>query len=150
MLASAAESLTGKMAMYNYVVGGTWKCDIHVPAIGSHPAVTNHNSETFDVAPGNILHGHTLSAVSVGDDYIGYYAKAGMYWYQTMDSAQLFGWLVSRDGMTFRGYGWPRDATESRVSITESHTKLNANKNLGRLVFSWPGRQHVVTSMCRR
>lgn len=86
----------------------------------------------------------------MGDGYIGYDIRARMYWNQTIASAQLFGWMVSRDGVTFQGFGWPRDATESKVSITETGTQINANKKSERLVFSWPDRQHVVTTTCQR
>lgn len=148
--ADSASALTGKMARYNYFVGGTWKCDVNIPKIGDHPAQTTHNAETYEVAPGNILHGHTVSAVAVGDGYTGYDDKAGVYWFSSTDGAHAFGWQISKDGVTFEGYGWPRDSTDSKVGIRETHTKVSANEYAGRVLFSFTDRPEEVTKMCRR
>ncbi|HEY1656200.1 MAG TPA: hypothetical protein VGF86_13930, partial [Candidatus Tumulicola sp.] len=74
---AAGGPLTGKMALFNYLIGGTWSCSTKMSAMDGHAGGNGRSTVTFDVVPGNVFHDHVASAHYADDDYFGFDAKSG-------------------------------------------------------------------------
>jgi hypothetical protein len=96
LLASTAapgETLTGKMAIYNALLGAPWSCSVGPVSY----------SAAYTVAPGNVLHGELTAKDGTEDTYFGYDAKRSVYWTANADSTGATESQTSADGVTFGG-----------------------------------------------
>ncbi len=96
-------ALTGKMQPFSYLLGTPWSCTTNVPAMGSMPAHTDQGTAMFEVAPGNVVHGHASTSNYSADFYYGYSERSNMYWETSADSMAGHGFLTSTDGRTYSG-----------------------------------------------
>ena len=134
---------------FGYLIGGTWNCKVRIPAIGSHPVETQTSSETYEVAPGNVLHGRTISQDAISDDYYGYDPDVKVYWHSGVDSHGSAAYSISLDGTTYKGYYWS-SLMLHKVSTTTTYTKLNGNERSGHFVAHEPARTVVIDGLCQR
>lgn len=101
--AQPASTLSGQMALFNYVFGRAWSCAASVPAMGGKPAHTSNSTATFDVAPNNVLHVRVAGSDFTADQYFGYGDRAKVYWSASSDSTGAASAETSVDGKTYRG-----------------------------------------------
>lgn len=90
---AASTALTGKMSLYNYLLGGTWNCK----------AGGSTYSAEYALAPGNTLHGHLYSAQGSEDAYFGFSDAAHRFWTVSADSNGATESQTSVDGVTYTG-----------------------------------------------
>jgi hypothetical protein len=122
---AAAGALTGKMAAFNYLIGGSWNCSIKMSAMGGRPAHTNQATITFGVVPSNVFQAHESAADYSGDRYYGYIAKSNLYWSTGADNIGSYRYATSIDGDTYTGTLWSSALT---IKIRNTFTKVNSNK----------------------
>jgi hypothetical protein len=96
-------ALTEKMAPFAYLLGTPWSCTTNVPAMDNMPAHTDRGIAGFEVAPGNVVHGHATTPNYSGDYYYGYSTKTNMYWQDAADNMGAHNFLTSSDGHTYSG-----------------------------------------------
>lgn len=140
LLASAAtggEALTGKMAIYDELLGAQWTCTLGTATYFA----------AYTVAPGNTLHGHLSSKSGTEDAYFGYDAHRKLYWTANADSTGATESQTSADGVTF--VGSLNDGTTSSRA-TNIFTISNAHKWVVRARGSADGHPYDVTASCRR
>lgn len=145
--ASAADALTGKMAMFDYLLSGPWSCTTKVPAMNGKPAHTDRSTVRFDVAPDNVLHDHVSSTDYAGDDYYAFDAKSNLYWNGSLGSDGTHGYASSPDGNAYTGFTW---AGKTPTKIATTYTKVNATTVKSHVVLSAAGHQTVIESACTR
>jgi hypothetical protein len=138
------------MATYNYLLGGTWTCAASLPTLRGQPAKTIHESATYEATPGNTLHSHVTSPGVAGDDYFGYDAKSGSYWHADLDTATVYSWSTSRDGITYAGHRWNEKLANAKILTNSTFEKVSPNQFHDRTVFFIPGGQITVTAVCTR
>jgi hypothetical protein len=105
------------MALFNYLIGGTWSCSTKMSAMDGHAGGNGRSTVTFDVVPGNVFHDHVASAHYADDDYFGFDAKSGTFWNTSADSTGAHEYATSKDGVTYSGRGW-EGSTSSHVVST--------------------------------
>lgn len=140
LLASAAAgptTLTGKMTIFNNLLGARWTCSLGKATYFAEYAVT----------AGNTLHGHLYSKDSREDAYFGYDAHRKLYWTASADTTGATESQTSADGMTFVGT-LNDGATTSRA--TNVYTINSAHKWVVRARGSAGGQPYDVTATCLR
>ncbi|MBV8724592.1 MAG: hypothetical protein JO078_02715 [Candidatus Eremiobacteraeota bacterium] len=140
-------ALTGKMQPFSYLLGNPWNCTTNVPAMGNMPAHTDQGSGTFQVAPGNVVHGHVATPMFMGDFYYGYDARSNMYWQTSADNLAGHAFMTSSDGRTYTGTTamGPMSAQD-----TVTYARTGDNKITVHDVMSAAGQQSVTDSVCTR
>jgi hypothetical protein len=98
-------ALAGKMAPFSYLLGTPWSCTTSVPAMGNMPARTDRGTAAFEVAPGNVVHGHVTTPTYSGDFYYGFDSRTSMYWQASADNMGGREYLTSSDGKGYAGSG---------------------------------------------
>ena len=140
-------ALTGKMAMFDYLLAGSWTCSTKVPAMEGHPAHTDQSTLRFDVAPDNVLHDHVSAADYASDDYYAFDPKSNMYWNGTLGSTGTHGYASSSDGNSYSGLSW---AGKSPAKVTTTYTKVNANMVKAHVVTTVGLHEVTIDSVCTR
>jgi len=144
---AAGGTLTGKMAAFNYLIGGSWNCSIKMSAVSGRPAHTNHSTVTFGVVPSNAFHSHASAADYSGDRYYGYSAKSNLYWSTGADNIGSYRYATSADGDTYTGTLW---SSALSIKIRNTFTKMNSNKVTMHEVLSGVGLQEIAETVCTR
>lgn len=125
----AAGALTGKMEMFNYLIG-TWSCSTNMSAMGKQPAEKGQSTVAFDIVPGNVFHDHVSAAHYADDDYYGYSAKSATYWDTSADNTGGHAYATSQDGETYTGSSWQGSSSMHVVSVYKkvSPTKVTVHE----------------------
>lgn len=144
---AADGSLTGKMAPFNYLIGGTWTCSTKMSAMGGRPASSGHSTVTFDVVPSNAFHDHVASPEYADDDYYGYDAKSATFWNSSADNFGGHQYATSKDGVTYDGTSWERSSTTSVVS---TYKKVTPTKVLVHEVLTSKGHTGTFDATCTK
>ncbi len=95
------QNLTGKMAIFNYLLGAPWTCRLVSP--DGKPSGDFDVTITFEVVASNVLHSHITSPQWFADSYFGFDAKNKIYY---RSEAGSFGGAMrqtSVDGIVFSG-----------------------------------------------
>jgi hypothetical protein len=144
---TAAATLSGKMAAYNYLFGSPFNCTSNVPAMAGQPAHTENSTVSFDVAPNNVLHVHIAGSMFMGDQYFGYSTRANTYWSTSSDSNGAASAETSADGKTYRGSMniGPMNGTSEDV-----YTKVDNNHASVRSTATIGGQTATTTVSCSR
>ena len=140
LLASPATGdamLTGKMAIYNDLLGARWTC-----AIGKITYFAD-----YTVAPGNALHGHLSSNDGTEDTYVGYDTKHSVYWSDNADSTGATESQMSADVQTFVGTLNDGRTTSKATNVM---TITSARKWVIRARGTAGGHPYDVTATCLR
>ena len=140
LLASPATGdamLTGKMAIYNDLLGARWTC-----AIGKITYFAD-----YTVAPGNALHGHLSSGDGTEDTYFGYDTKRKVYWSDNADSTGATESQMSADVQTFVGTLNDGRTTSKATNVI---TITSARKWVIRARGTAGGHPYDVTATCLR
>lgn len=140
LLASTAPGggpLTGKMAIFNDLLGARWTCSMGKATYFA----------TYSAAAGNTLHGHLYSKDSMEDAYLGYDAHRKLYWTANADSTGATESQTSVDGVTFVGTLNDGTATSRATNI---FTIDGAHKWIVRARGSAGGHPYDVTVTCLR
>lgn len=136
--AAAGDSLlTGKMAMYNYLLSGSWTC-----TLGSATYFAKYNVESP-----NVLHGHLFSKGSSEDAYFGYDDKRAEFWTVNADSTGATESQWSPDGVTFTG---TLNAEKVTANATNVITKQSDGKWMVAARGTSEGQPYDVTATCVR
>jgi hypothetical protein len=144
---AANDSLTGKMAAFSYLIGGTWNCTTNLSAIEGQPARTDQGTATFDVVPGNVVHNRIVSGNYVGDYFFGYSSKLNVYWQVNASNLGTYGFQKSLDGKSFAGTA---SMGSESMQDTVTYTKVSPTDVTVHEVSSGGGRQETVDSACLR
>ncbi len=113
----SSRSLTGKMAIYNPLLGAPWTCTAELPAMSGQPAHTETSKVTFSVAPQNALLIKVSNPQFEGRNFIGFDSKSNQYWRTEMG---VFGGIMretSADGINFSGQSTMGGAWEPVRSV---------------------------------
>jgi ketosteroid isomerase-like protein len=97
---SSGASLTGKMEMYNPLLGNPWTC---THQFGNQPPQKDAGTVTFVIAPQNVLEIVISGPDFAARNFIGFDAKSNQYWRTEMG---VFGGILretSNDGVNFSG-----------------------------------------------
>jgi len=116
-LQNSTTELTGKMAIYNSLLGHAWTCTAGLPAMSGQPAHTEKDKVTFSIAPQNVLLIEVSSLQFAGRNFIGFDSKSNQYWRTEMG---VFGGLMretSADGTNFSGKSSLGETWESVRSV---------------------------------
>lgn len=143
----AADALTGKMAMFNYLLGGAWTCSTKVPAMNGRRSHLDASTIQFDVAPMNVLHDHVSASDYAGDDYFAFDPKSNMYWNGSLGSTGNHGYASSTNGNVYSGLSWSGKNPEN---VTTRYTKVNANLVKTHVTTVNGGREDTIDSVCSR
>ncbi len=135
--ASGAQTLTGKMVIYNDLLGARWTC-----TLGN---VTYFAAYT--IAPGNTLHGHLYSNDSTEDAYFGYDAQRELYWTDGADATGATESQTSANGVTF--VGTLNDGITTSKA-TRVFTISSTHKWVVRARGAAGGKPYDVTATCLR
>lgn len=145
--AGASDVLTGKMARFIHLLGGSWSCSTSVPPMNAQGAHTDQSTATFEIVPGNVLHNHLGSDDYSGDFYIGYNERTNEYWQTGADSLGMQAFLSSSDAVRYSG-------TSSMGPITVqdriTYARVGQNKVSAHEVLSGPRSQTVFDTVCTR
>ena len=106
-----SQVLTGKMTVFNYLLGRPWACRPKPDSTTLQPApdlaltVTPDLAltVTFDVVSTNVLHLHATSSQSFSDSYFGFDSKNNVYYRSEAGSYGGAMRETSRDGENFTG-----------------------------------------------
>ncbi len=145
--ARAADALTGKMALYNYLLGGPWSCTTKVPAMQGKPAHADQSTVRFEVVPGNALHDHVTASDYAGDDYFAFDSKSNMFWDGNLGSDGSHGYASSSNGNTYTGQTW---SGKTPSKITTTYTKVSPTSVKVHVVTSMGGHPMTIDSACTR
>ncbi len=135
--ATGSEALTGKMAIYNDLLGPRWSCSVGKASYFVAYAVT----------PGNTLHGQLYSQEGTEDSYFGYDAKRKIYWTANADSTGATESQRSPDGVTF--VGTLNDGTTTSKA-TNAFTIDGPKRWVVRARGTAGGHPYDVTATCLR
>ena len=145
--ADAQDALTGKMAQYAHLLGGSWSCTTQVPATGATAAHEDRSTAIFVAAPGGVLHDHIGAEDYSGDFYIGFDVRTQHYWLTGADTLGTDISLVSSDGLHFSG-------TSSMGGIVmndrATYTNLTPDRTQSHEVFTRPGVEAIFDTSCTR
>ncbi len=142
-----AQSLSGQMAPFSYLVAAPWNCTTNVPAMGGQPAHTDQGTATFEIVPGNVVHNHVATPAYVGDFYFGYSTRMSSFWQADADSVGGHGFLTSTDGRVYTG---TTSMGPMSAQDTVTYTKVAPNKVTVHEVVAGSGPQTVIDSVCTR
>jgi hypothetical protein len=134
---TGSTALTGKMAVFDDLLGPTWTCTLG----------TFKYFAAYAAGPGNTLHGHLYSPDSSEDTYFGYDAQRKLYWIDSADTTGATESQTSSDGMTFVGT-LNDGGTISKA--TNTYTISSASKWLVHALGSAGGHPYDVTATCVR
>lgn len=145
---SLSGPLTGKMAIYNSLLGPPWACMTQLPAMLDQPPHTETASVTFTNAPRNVLAIEVSGTQFAARNFIGFDAKSNQYWRTEMG---VYGGIMretSADGVNFSGTSTMGNGWEPVRSIltpvqpdgTSSDTEF----------FTRDGVELKITSVCKR
>jgi hypothetical protein len=123
----ASEGLTGEMAGFNYLLGGTWRCAPAPSPHGEKASDATPSEAVFDVAPGNVMHGQTRKGNATSQDYFGYQPAAKVFWHASIDNTGSTYYGVSRDGTKYFGYRWSTLLLR-RIRANITYSKVNASR----------------------
>jgi hypothetical protein len=140
-------TLTGKMALFNYVFGSPFNCTANTPAMGGQPASTDKSTVTFDVVPNNVMHVHIAGTMFVGDQYFGYSTKANTYWSTSSGSDGTASAETSADGKTYRG---SMNMGPMSGTVQDVYTRVTNNHATVRSTASIGGQSGTTTVDCTR
>jgi hypothetical protein len=143
---NAANSLTGKMSMYNYLVG-TWACEATGAGAEKQTSPALHVLEIYSVAEGNTLHLHFAARGNEADGFIGH---RGAFWYSSVDNQGGHQFGLSDDGATYRGFIWLGDDTSHKSGIMMTQRKLDENKRTKTGVRAMDGGTVKAVELCKR
>jgi hypothetical protein len=146
---AATGPLTDKMAVFNYLIGGSWKCSTKAPAVGARPAHTERVTVVFILAPGNTVHSRVSGPGYSRDRYYGYKAKSRLYWAGSVDNQGSYGFETSRDGATYAGSTW-FGGMSLTLKLRNTLAKVNANKFTTHQVLIGGRLQMAVDTICTR
>jgi hypothetical protein len=138
---AAGGALTGKMAAFNYLIGGSWNCSIKMPPMDGRPALTNHATVTFDVLLGNVFHAHQSAAYYSADSYYGYSWKSNLYWITTADSTGAYRYATSSDGETYTRNSSSNPFT---INVRTTYAKVNSSTIAVHEVLPNGGHQEII------
>jgi hypothetical protein len=140
-------ALTGKMAQFDHLLGGTWSCVTRIPATEAAPAHEDRSTARFDAVPGGVVHDHIISEDYSGDFYIGYNDRSSAYWLIGADSLGTDVSLTSADGLHYSG-----TSSMGGIVMKDSATYENAgpNKTVAHEVFTRPGAEAIFDTACTR
>ena len=145
--ARAGDGLTGKMAMYDYLLAGPWSCATKVPAMQGKPAHTDQSAVRFEVVPGNVLHAHATASDYAGDDYYAFDSKSSTYWDGNLGSDGSHGYASSADGNTYTGQTW---SGKTPSKITTTYTKVSPTSVKVHVATTMSGHAVTYESVCTR
>ncbi len=146
-LMAGAQTLSGQMVPYGYLIGAAWNCTTNVPAMMGQPAHTDQGTATFEAVPGNVVHNHVATPTYAGDFYFGYSTRMSSFWQTSADSFGGHGFLTSTDGKAYTGTT-SMGPMSSQEAVT--YTKVAPNKVTVHDVVSGQGPQIVIDSVCTR
>lgn len=134
---TSTQTLTGKMAVYNYLLGAPWTCT----SPGGSSMVT------FDVVGPATMHVHVAAPPYVADSYYGYTSQGDSYWGTTADSNGMASSERSADGNTYSG-----TATAAGASAPIQHifAKVSDKHSTTRSTITINGKQQVIDTDCTR
>jgi hypothetical protein len=135
--AIGSETLTGRMAVFESLLGAPWTC--------SAQAATY--SAAYTVAPGNTLHGHLYSKDGDEDEYVGFDAQRNVYWVDDADSNGATESQTSADGKTFTGSLSDGGVTSPATNV---YTISSTHQWVVRARGSAGGHPYDVTATCLR
>lgn len=143
----AADVLTGKMARFIHLLGGSWSCSTSVAPMNGQPAHTDRSTATFEIVPGNALHNHLSSDDYSGDFYIGYTERTNEYWQTGADSLGMHAFLSSTDAVTYSG-----TSSMGPISVQDriTYARAGEDKVTAHEVLSGPRSQSVFDTVCTR
>ncbi|MGC2635356.1 MAG: hypothetical protein WA215_14245 [Candidatus Cybelea sp.] len=141
--------LTDKMAAFNYLIGGSWKCSTKAPAVGARPAHTEQITVVFSLAPGNTVHSRVSGPGYSRDRYYGYKARSRLYWAGSVDNQGSYGFETSRDGVTYAGSTW-FGGMSLVLELRNTLAKVNANEFTTHQVLIGGRLQIAVDAVCTR
>jgi hypothetical protein len=144
---AAGATLTGKMAAFNYLIGGSWSCSIKMPPTDGRPAQTNHPTVAFDLLLGNVLHAHQSAGYYSADSYYGFSWKSNLYWITTADSTGGYRYATSSDGETYTRIS---SSNPLNISVRTTYTKVNSNTVAVHEVLSDGKQLEIVDTVCAR
>jgi hypothetical protein len=101
--ALAQTQLTGKMAIFNYMLSGDWSCTLERPALNGEAARSMKTKLNVEVVPDNVLHIHSQGDTFSGDRYVGYSTTRNVYWSVRADSSSMSTYEESPDAKAFSG-----------------------------------------------
>ena len=106
---ATTQPLHGHMAVFNYLIGGTWLCSVKTPY--NFPTPGDTFFLTFDATDEYTLHERRSPARNadsgyVFDGYVSYYPAREVYSLAMADSGGNVELLQSRDGADYSGRGW--------------------------------------------
>jgi hypothetical protein len=139
-------ALTGKMAPFSYLFGTPWNCSTNVPAMGNMAAHTDRGTIAFEAAPGNVVHGHLVTADYNADFYYGFDSKTNMYWQTRADSVGGYGYLTSSDG---RAYSGTVSMGAAGMQVSAAYSKSGPNSISVRETLSGPVGGTIDTTCTR-
>jgi hypothetical protein len=134
---TGSERLTGKMAIYNDLLGARWTCTLGTATYFA----------AYTAARGNTLHGHLYSKDQTEDEYFGYDAQRKLYWISSADSTGATESQTSVDGMTFVG---TLNDGRTTTRATNIYTIHGAHKWVVHARGSAGGHAYDVTATCLR
>lgn len=140
-------ALTGKMDMFNYLLGTTWRCQSRTVDTNGRVVRTSQTTATFDVVPPNALHVHLVSDTLTSDEYFGYVPDVGGYWSSIANSAGLSMTQASPDGVTFDG---STTLGSSKISLRSIYTKNDDTHASVRQISTVNGVQQDSSGTCTR
>jgi hypothetical protein len=146
---AASATLTGKMAAFNYLIGGSWSCSTKIPATVGRPAHTSQATVTYAVAPSNVFHNHVSAANYSRDRYSGYSAKSNLYWSASADNMGSYSHATSIDGHTYTGIT-ASSVLSTSIKVETTFTKVKSNKVTVHEAFSGGGLQEAAETVCTR
>ena len=134
---TSTQTLSGKMAAYNYLLGAPWTC--------VSPRSTS--TVTFDAVDPATMHVHVAAPPYVADSYYGYASQSNFYWGTTADSMGMVSSERSADGNTYSG-----TATVAGASAPVQHVyaKVSDKHSTTRSTIMVNGKQQVLDTDCTR
>ena len=143
-----SQVLTGKMTVFNYLLGRPWACRPKPDSTTLQTAPPELAlTVTFDVVSSNVLHLHATSSQSFSDSYFGFDSKNNIYYRSEAGSYGGAMRETSKDGENFTGtsitpagmIATVRDAFKGDVA---SRTVVS--------VVSFNGNDQTLTLVCTR
>ncbi len=141
-------ALTGRMAIYNPLLGAPWTCTHQT---GNQPPVKDAGTVTFVVAPQNVLEIVVSGPGFAARNFIGFDAKSNEYWRTEMG---VFGGIMretSSDGVNFSGLdmGGPQ-ARDSTPFPVRSVMTVGADGTSSDLTEVFPATNVTLKHRCTR
>ena len=145
--AQTAQTLTGKMAAYNYLMGGPWTCKTTMTGAPAGVPPTSTATVTFDAVSPSTMHVRVAAPPFVSDSYYGYATQPSMYWSTTADSMGTVSSERSTDGKTYSGTAMVGPAS---AQVQDVYTKVSDTHSTVHSTMMVNGKQQVSDSDCTR